>query len=489
MGSPAEKQTAPKTAISPRRDEDFSGWYHEVIRAAQMAENAPVRGCMTIKPYGYRIWELIQAQLDSMIKDEGVENAYFPLLIPVSYLAKEAEHIEGFAPECAVVTHHRLEKGEDGQLVPAAPLSEPLIVRPTSETIIGEAYANWIQSYRDLPLKINQWGNVMRWELRTRLFLRTSEFLWQEGHNVFETEEQADADARRILEVYASLYEDYFAMPVMRGEKTADERFPGAIHSYTVETMMQDGKALQSCTSHNLGQTFSRSAEIKFQNREGQEVYAWTTSWGLSTRSIGGMIMTHGDDDGLICPPRLAPHQVVILPIPKKGEEDSAVMDFADKVEREIKNASVRVLVDRSDDRAPDKMWRWIKKGAPIRMEVGPREAEEGVVTAVRRDLGKASKQSVSLENLAQWVQEQLDEMHGNLYQIARKRLEGNTFEANDCAGIAEYYREGGTGFIRAPVAVLDDPQFQDLKKEYAITPRCMPFEDEGRKVVIGKSY
>ncbi|MDD3020118.1 MAG: proline--tRNA ligase, partial [Alphaproteobacteria bacterium] len=312
----AAKAAPQRTAITPTRAESFPEWYQSVVKAADMAENSPVRGAMVIKPYGYGIWEQIQRALDDKIKEEGVQNAYFPLLIPLSFISREAEHVDGFAKECAVVTHHRLEMGSEGKLVPSpsAELEEPFVIRPTSETIIGDSMSKWVQSYRDLPLLLNQWCNVMRWEMRTRLFLRTSEFLWQEGHNAFETAEQAEADARKMLEVYRSLYVDFLAMSAFCGEKTADERFPGAVHTYTIESMMQDGKSLQAATSHNLGQNFAKSCQIKFQGRDGNEHFAHTTSWGLSTRSIGGLIMTHGDDDGLRIPPRIAPTQVMILP-------------------------------------------------------------------------------------------------------------------------------------------------------------------------------
>ncbi len=320
----------PKTAIQPTRQEDYPGWYQEVIRAADMAESSPVRGCMVIKPWGYSLWENMQAVLDRMFKETGHENAYFPLLIPMSFLEKEAEHVEGFAKECAVVTHHRLEPGPEGGLVPAGELEEPLIVRPTSETIIGASYAKWVQSYRDLPILINQWANVVRWELRTRMFLRTTEFLWQEGHTVHATKAEAVEETHRMLGVYARFAEDYMAMPVIQGEKTAAERFPGAVSTLSIEAMMQDRKALQAGTSHFLGQNFSRAQEIKFQDQHGEEVYAWTTSWGVSTRLVGALIMTHGDDDGLVLPPKLAPKQMVLLPIYRNDDERSQVLQYCD---------------------------------------------------------------------------------------------------------------------------------------------------------------
>ena len=327
----------PKNAISPTRQEDYPEWYQQVVKAADLAENSPVRGCMVIKPWGYGIWENMQRVLDRMFKDTGHENAYFPVFIPKSFLEKEAEHVDGFAKECAVVTHHRLEPGPDGGLVPAGELEEPLIVRPTSETIIGDAFSRWVQSYRDLPLKINQWANVVRWEMRTRLFLRTAEFLWQEGHTAHATKEEALEETRMMLDVYADFAENVMAMPVIKGEKTAGERFPGADVTYCIEAMMQDRKALQAGTSHFLGQNFSKAQQIKFQDAQGGESFAWTTSWGVSTRLIGALIMSHSDDDGLVLPPRMAPRQVVILPIFKTDEEKAKVMEACQALDKELK--------------------------------------------------------------------------------------------------------------------------------------------------------
>ncbi len=359
-----------KTAVIPTREQDFPEWYQQVIKAADMAENSPVRGCMIIKPYGFALWENMQRVFDDMIKEAGVQNAYFPLLIPLSFMSREADHVEGFAKECAVVTHHRLEAGADG-LVPAGKLEEPYVIRPTSETIIGDAMARWIQSYRDLPLKLNQWCNVMRWEMRTRLFLRTSEFLWQEGHNAFETAEEARADSLKMLESYSDFAENYLALPVIMGEKTADERFPGADATYTIEAMMQDGKALQAGTSHDMGQNFAKSIGIKFQGREGEEQFAYTTSWGISTRLIGGMIMVHGDDDGMIMPPRVAPHHVVVIPIVRESEDASALNDYIDDLRVKLKAIGVRVQIDDREERTPNKMWDAIKKGVPLRRSHG----------------------------------------------------------------------------------------------------------------------
>ena len=487
----AAKVAAPKTAISPTRSENFPDWYQEVIKAAGLAENSPVRGCMVIKPYGYAIWEYIQRALDDKIKAEGVQNAYFPLLIPLSFISREAEHVDGFAKECAIVTHHRLEKGKDGGLVPAADseLEEPLIIRPTSETIIGDSMSNWIQSYRDLPLLLNQWCNVMRWEMRTRLFLRTSEFLWQEGHNAFETAVEAEKDARKMLDVYNSLYEEFFAIPGFTGEKTADERFPGALRSYTVEAMMQDGKALQACTSHFLGQNFAHSCGIKFQGRDGQEHHAWTTSWGLSTRSMGGLIMTHSDDDGLVLPPKLAPQQVVIIPIVKEESGAGALIEFAAKVAAQLKEKGVRVHVDSSDARAPDKMWGAIKRGVPLRVEIGAREMEANSLTFVRRDLGRDSKKTVTIEEFIGQVSSVLEDIHQTLYKRAFDASRSRVQDVKTVAEIKEFYTSGTQGYVKAPVALLQDQSYEAVKKDNSLSSRCLPFEDEGQKVLIGKSY
>lgn len=480
----------PKTAITPTREDDFPGWYQAVIKAGDLAENAPVRGCMIMKPYGFAIWENIQRILGDMIKDQGVDNAYFPLLIPLSYIAKEADHIDGFATECAVVTHHRLEKNAEGKLAPApsSELTEPFVIRPTSETIIGETLSNWVQSYRDLPMKLNQWCNVMRWEMRPRMFLRTSEFLWQEGHNCFETAEDAAEDTAKMLEVYATFLEDILAIPVIRGEKTADERFPGAISTLTVEAMMQDGKALQSGTSHNLGQTFSKSALIKFQGRDSAEHFAWTTSWGMSTRTIGGLIMAHSDDDGLILPPRIAPHQVVIIPV-VKGDNGEAVNAYAREIETKIKAAGFTVKIDTRDERSSNKMWDAIKKGVPVRVEVGGNEMAARQVTSVRRDIGRDSKATQSLEGFIHNLPVMLNDIHDNLFKCAKEFLDCHIFDVSTLDEVDAFFKEERTGFVRMDVALLEQPRFEEIKKAYAVTPRCIPFENKGDKVVVGKSY
>ena len=380
-----------RTAITPTREEDYPEWYQSVLQAADLAEHSAVRGCMVIKPWGYAIWENIQKVLDRMFKATGHQNAYFPLFIPLSYMEKEAEHIEGFAKECAVVTHHRLEKGKDGKLVPGGKLEEPLVVRPTSEMIIGHTFAKWVESYRDLPLLINQWANIVRWEMRTRMFLRTTEILWQEGHTVHATAEEAVIETQRMLEVYSDFCHQYLAIPVIRGEKTESERFPGAVNTYTIEAMMQDRKALQSGTSHFLGQNFSKSCGIQFRNIASELEYGWTTSWGSTTRLIGGLVMTHSDDDGLVLPPRVASCHLVIIPIIHNEDTQSKVLEYSEKLAFELRKIqyegeNLRVIVDKRDLRGGEKTWGWIKKGVPLRLEVGLREIESGELSVYRRD-------------------------------------------------------------------------------------------------------
>ncbi len=480
-----------KTAITPTREENFPEWYQSVIKAADMAENAPVRGCMVIKPYGYALWENIQRALDDMIKEEGVQNAYFPLLIPLSFISREAEHIDGFAKECAIVTHHRLEKGPDGGLVPApsAKLEEPFIIRPTSETIIGDSMAKWVQSYRDLPLKLNQWCNVMRWELRTRMFLRTSEFLWQEGHNAFATAEEAQADAIKMLGVYNRLYEECLAIAGINGEKSDDERFPGADRSYTIEAMMQDGKALQACTSHNLGQHFSKSFNIAFQGEDGQMHHAHTTSWGFSTRSIGGLIMSHADDDGMIMPPRIAPHQIAIIPVIRDDSGRGPVIDYCQALAKRLKASGIRVHLDASDARTPDKMWSCIKKGVPVRVEIGQREMDEGQLTYIRRDLGKDSKKTVSVDEFAGSIAGVLQAMQSDMLNKSRAFRDGNIQDVKDVKAARDFFASDTKGFVKLDSSLLGDSTLDAVRKEFSVTPRCLPFEDEGRKIILGRSY
>jgi prolyl-tRNA synthetase len=487
----AQAKTAPKarTAITPTREENFPDWYQNVIKAADLAENAPVRGCMVIKPYGYALWENVQRALDDKIKAEGVQNAYFPLLIPLSFISREADHIEGFAKECAVVTHHRLEKGPNGGLIPApdSKLEEPFIIRPTSETIIGDSMAKWVQSYRDLPLLLNQWANVMRWEMRTRMFLRTSEFLWQEGHNAFATADEAHHDAIKMLDVYNSLYEDFFAIAGIRGEKTADERFPGADHSYTIEAMMQDGKALQACTSHNLGQHFSKSFNIQYQGVDTQMHHCHTTSWGLSTRSIGGLIMSHADDDGMIMPPKLAPQQIAIIPIIK--DDGTAVIEHCKQLAAQLKAKGIRVHLDVTDARSSDKMWSAIKKGIPLRVEIGQREMDEGKLSYVRRDLGKESKAVVTVDEFLGTAQSVLDKMQGDMLARSKKFRDDHIVNVASINEIRDFYKADGVGFCKIDTNLIDNPDYQAIKKEFGLSSRCLPYEDQGKKVIIGKSY
>ena len=491
----AEKR---KTAITPTRQEDYPEWYQQVVRAAELAENSPVRGCMVIKPWGWGIWENMQRVLDGMFKATGHENAYFPLFIPMSFLEKEAEHVEGFAKECAVVTHHRLEPGPEGGLVPAGKLEEPLIVRPTSETIIGAMYAQWVQSYRDLPILINQWANVVRWELRTRLFLRTTEFLWQEGHTAHATEQEALEETARMLDVYADFAENWMAMPVIKGEKTAGERFPGAISTLSIEAMMQDRKALQAGTSHFLGQNFSRAQEIKFQDQNGQEVYAWTTSWGVSTRLVGALVMTHGDDDGLILPPKLAPKHVVVLPIYRSDQERGEVLAYCQSLVSELNDASfsggsVRAWIDDRDLRGGEKNWQHVKKGVPLRVEIGPRDIAKNGVFLARRDTGE--KRGLARDELVQTVGTLLDEMQARLYQQALELREANTRQIDSLEEFREYFtpRDEEKPEIHGGFALChwnEDPAVDQILKDLKVTIRCIPSGIEpqpGQCIFTGK--
>ena len=488
-----------KTGISPTRAEDYPGWYQQIVRAADLAENSPVRGCMVIKPWGYGIWENMQRVLDKMFKDTGHENAYFPLFIPKSFLEKEAEHVEGFAKECAVVTHHRLEPGSDGGLVPAGKLEEPLVVRPTSETIIGHMFAKWIESYRDLPLKINQWANVVRWEMRVRLFLRTAEFLWQEGHTAHVTKAEALEETRLMLDVYATFAEQFMAMPVIKGEKTAGERFPGADMTLSIEAMMQDRKALQSGTSHFLGQNFSKAQEIKYQNKEGGESFAWTTSWGVSTRLIGALIMTHSDDDGLVLPPRLAPKHVVICPVIPKEEERSRVMEYCEAIRAELADLiydgrPLEVFIDESDKRGGEKKWYHIKRGVPIRLEIGPRDIASESVFVGRRDQPKSAGMPKS--KFISSLVDILDEMQKGLYDRALKLRTENTLKIKSFDEFKKYFTaknekkpEIHGGF--AECHFVDGPEMDEMLKPLKVTPRCIPLSIEknpGTCIFTGKT-
>lgn len=475
-----------KTAITPTREEDYPEWYQQVIKAADLAENAPVRGCMVIKPWGFKLWENIQFLLNREFKAIGVDNAYFPLFIPLSYLEKEAKHVEGFAKECAVVTHHRLEMNKEGKLVPASPLEEPLIVRPTSEMIIAEMFSKWITSYRDLPLKINQWANVVRWEMRPRIFLRTAEFLWQEGHTVHATREEALDQALSIHEIYNRFGHEVLALPFIIGEKTESERFPGADATYTIEAMMQDRKALQGGTSHFLGQHFSKASNIKFRTAEGNEEFGWTTSWGVTTRLIGAMVMTHSDDDGLVLPPRIASSHVVILPVVHKEGIGDEVFKYCNHLADALRQIDyygrkIDVIVDTRDMRGGEKTWGWIKKGIPIRLEIGPRDIAEDKVMLGRRD--RSDKMSLKKEELIQSLKDILDDIQASIYQKALKYRDENMVKIDDKETFYAFFTpknkekpEIHGGF--ALTHWCGDPAVEErVKEDLNVTIRCIPME------------
>jgi prolyl-tRNA synthetase len=481
------------------RGEDYSQWYNDIIKKAGLADNSPVRGCMVIKPYGFAIWENMKDQLDKMFKDSGHVNAYFPLFIPKSFLSKEAEHVEGFAKECAVVTHHRLMNNPDGPGVvvdPSAKLEEELIVRPTSETIIWDTYRKWINSYRDLPLLINQWANVVRWELRTRPFLRTAEFLWQEGHTAHATSEEAVAESRLIHDIYAKFAEEYMAMPVIQGSKSESERFAGAVETYTIEALMQDGKALQAGTSHFLGQNFAKAFDVKFSNDKNVEEHVWATSWGVSTRLVGGLIMTHSDDAGLVLPPLLAPIQVIIIPIPKPLPE---LMEKIDAIENSLKAIGVKVKVDRDDKKRPGfKFAEYEMKGVPIRLGVGPRDLEKNQVEVARRDTKE--KTTVSLDGLEDYVKNLLVEIQDNLLNRAKQFRTDHSSTTDSYEEFKEILNTKG-GFILAHWDGSPESE-QKIKEETKATIRCIPIDapeevgkciysgkPSNRRVVFAKSY
>ena len=477
-----------KTAITPTRAEDFSQWYQNLIVAADLAENAPVRGCMTIKPYGWAIWELMRDEMDKRIKECGVQNANFPLLIPIDYFNREAEHVAGFAKEAAVVTHYRLKK-IDGKLQPdpEAELTEPYVIRPTSETIIGEAMSRWVQSYRDLPMKLNQWVNVMRWEMRPRMFLRTSEFNWQEGHNVFATHEEANADARKMHRVYRDFMEQILAIPVIMGEKTPEERFAGADHTYTTEQIMQDGKALQAGTSHDLGQHFAKSFGIQFLGTDGKLQHAWTTSWGTSTRMMGGLFMTHSDDDGLVLPPAVAPYQVVIIPI-TRDETTDVLNAYGHVLAQKLREKGVRVLVDDSDMRSPDKMWKWIKRGVPLRVEVGAREMESDTITITRRDIGKDSKKSMTADELIENIRQMLQQIQSDMLAAAQKRNASMIHSVGNLDQLESALESGKVGFFRIKYDLTTNERFDEMIEKYKISRRCLD-DNDPTMVFVAKSY
>ena len=500
-----------RTAITPRRDEDFPEWYQQVIRAADLAENSEVRGCMVIKPWGYALWERMQAVLDRMFKDTGHKNAYFPLFIPLSYLEKEAAHVEGFAKECAVVTHHRLE-ARDGKLVPAGELSEPLVIRPTSETIIGAAYARWVKSWRDLPILINQWANVVRWEMRPRLFLRTAEFLWQEGHTAHETQAEAEEETMKMLRVYETFAREFLALPVFCGEKSEGERFPGAVRTYCIEAMVQDRKAIQAGTSHFLGQNFAKASGIEFQSRAGVLEHAWTTSWGVSTRLVGTLIMAHADDDGLILPPRIAPTHIVIIPITPKEDTKAAVLEAAQSLASALRlvpyhGAPIEVEVD-ARDIGGGKNWEWIKKGVPLRIEIGPRDLAQGTAAVSRRDNSPKEKAFLPMSEIPSLAAGLLDEIQAALLGRALAYREEHLRRIDTKEEFYAFFSplnptkpeiHGGFALAHWNGSTAIEEQ---IKADLKVTIRCIPFDGEAeegtcpftgeqsaRRVIWAKSY
>ncbi len=486
----------------PRREDDYSAWYNELVKKADLAENSAVRGCMVIKPYGYSIWEKIQGTLDKMFKDTGHSNAYFPLFIPKSYLSREANHVEGFAKECAVVTHYRLKASEDGKGVivdPDAKLEEELIVRPTSETVIWNTYKNWIQSYRDLPILINQWANVVRWEMRTRFFLRTTEFLWQEGHTAHETKAEAIEETLKILNVYATFAEEFMAMPVLKGVKTESERFAGAIDTFCIEALMQDGKALQAGTSHFLGQNFAKAFDVKFATKDGGLDLVWGTSWGVSTRLIGGLIMAHSDDNGLVLPPKLAPIQVVIIPIVKDKSQYEIIDEKLSPIIKKMKDRGISVHYDNRDTQKPG--WKFAEyelKGVPLRMAVGPRDLDNNTVEIARRDT--LTKETFSMDNIDEVVEKLLVEIQNSIYQKAIKYREEHTTEVQTYDEFKEVLNSKG-GFVKAHWD--GTPETEDkIKQETKATIRCVLLDEKeevgtciysgkpsSKKVVFAKAY
>ena len=472
-----------------KRSDNYSQWFNDLVVKADLAEQSAVRGCMVIKPYGYAIWEKMQQQLDRMFKETGAQNAYFPLLIPKSFFSREAEHVKGFAKECAVVTHYRLRASEDGNSVevdPSARLEEELIIRPTSETIIWNTYKNWIKSWRDLPLMCNQWCNVMRWEMRTRPFLRTSEFLWQEGHRAHATREEAEAEAKKMLEVYAKFAEEWMAVPVVCGVKSETERFAGALDTYTIEAMMQDGRALQSGTSHFLGQNFAKSFDVTFLNKENKAEYVWATSWGVSTRLIGALIMTHSDDNGLVLPPKLAPIQVVIIPIGKAGEQMQAIADKLQPVVEQLRKAGITVKYDDVDNKRPGfKFADYELKGVPVRIVMGGRDLESNTVEIMRRDT--LEKETIGFEGLAEHVISVLDDMQANIFKKALDYRNARIYECNDYEELKQRVKEGG--FFLCHWDGTEETEAR-IKEDTQATIRCIPYgfeQTEGVDMVSGK--
>ena len=484
--------------LQKTREQNYPEWYQNVITVADMAENSSSPGCMVIKPWGYGIWERMQRVLDDMIKETGHENAYFPMFIPLSYFQKEAEHVDGFAKEMAVVTHSRL-KSVDGQLTPDSPLEEPLIIRPTSETIIADSFSKWVKSYRDLPLMINQWANVVRWEMRPRLFLRTREFLWQEGHTAHSTYEEAEKEAQVMLDVYASFARDALAMPVLTGKKPEFDKFPGAVDTYCIEAMMQDGKALQAGTSHFLGQNFAKSANIKFQSSQGTQEYAYTTSWGVSTRLIGGLIMTHADDEGMVVPPVVAPHQIVIVPLLKDKSKIDEVMDYAKKLKTALSSASfrgekVRVKLDDRQKESVDKMWEWTRKGTPLVIEVGPRDIQNNALMVRNRTKInlKEWKEIVSFDAFVDSVTDRLENIQNSLLQAAEDRLNKNIKSDIQTPEEFEKYFEKQSVYVGGDKPSVTfvrgkwcgDNDIEEKLKSMKINIRCIPFDQSGTEGV-----
>lgn len=474
--------------ITPR-SEDYSQWYIDIVKNADLAENSSVRGCMVIKPYGYAIWEKMHDILDRMFKETGHSNAYFPLFIPKSFLCREADHVEGFAKECAVVTHYRLKTDPEGGVMvdPEARLEEELIVRPTSETIIWDTYKRWIQSYRDLPILCNQWANVVRWEMRTRLFLRTAEFLWQEGHTAHATREEAVAETEQMLRVYADFAEKFMAIPVIKGVKSPNERFAGAIDTYCIEALMQDGKALQAGTSHFLGQNFAKAFDVKFLNKDNKQEYVWATSWGVSTRLIGALIMTHSDDNGLVLPPQLAPIHVVIIPIYKNDEQLQTIIDKVNPLVEKLKAKGISVKFDTDDSkRSGWKFNEYEMKGVPVRVAIGPRDLENNQAEVARRDT--LTKETVSFENIDNYIEQLLQDIQQNIYDKALKFREENTRKADTWEEFVDILDNQG-GFVAAHWD--GTPETEDLIKEKTkATIRCIPFDnplEEGKCILTGK--
>jgi prolyl-tRNA synthetase len=466
-------QDSEKNVITPR-DRDYSAWYLDIIKAGKLADNSPVRGCMVIRENGYALWENIQSTLDKMFKEKGVRNAYFPLFIPKSFFEKEAEHVEGFAKECAVVTHSRL-KSEDGKLVPDGKLDEPLIVRPTSETIIYSMYSKWINSFRDLPVLINQWANIVRWELRTRPFLRTTEFLWQEGHTAHATEQEAETMTLEMLDVYAKFAEEYLAIPVIKGKKSESEKFAGAVFTTSIEAMMQDGKALQCGTSHMLGQNFAKPFEVKYLSSEGKEEYVWQTSWGISTRIIGAIIMAHSDDIGLVLPPKIAPIQAVIIPITKDGETDSPVTLKAKEIKEKLNAIGIKTEIDLSLGRPGAKYFAWERQGVPVRLEIGPRDMDNNQVIAVRRD--NSQKVEVKFDELENSVKKMLEDIQKSLLDKALEFQKNKTFETESYEELKDIFAKENA-FVYADWCGEKDCESK-IQEETGATTRCIPFDQK----------